>query len=110
MVGIMPLIHVTPINDLIDHMESKSCPCKPIIKDGVCIHNSADAREQIEAAEATQDIGQKLNYIAFYVEHLFLIESKELVSASKRREMTKNAIARVFINAQPPRHLPFHSR
>lgn len=93
------MYHVVPVNDLIEHIESKSCACRPRLKDGVFVHNAADAREQIEAAEADVDIQRKLNYFAFYTEHLFLIESKELISASKRREMTKNAIARIFINA-----------
>jgi len=42
------LVHVTPLNDLKEHILSADCPCNPRIEDGVCIHNSWDGREGVE--------------------------------------------------------------
>ena len=46
-------IHVSPINDLVDHVDDEDCWCEPKIEtftDGrrVIVHNSADSRELIE--------------------------------------------------------------
>lgn len=47
-------VHVLPINDLRDHVETRDCWCAPtlyIADDGdemTVIHNSADGRELIE--------------------------------------------------------------
>ncbi len=42
------MIHVLPINDLKDHEESEKCWCKPVVDEGVCVHNSMDQRELYE--------------------------------------------------------------
>lgn len=48
------LIHVIPLKDLRDHVESTLCPCEPdlLIEAGemIFIHNSFDGREALEAA------------------------------------------------------------
>lgn len=40
-----PLYHVAPPNDLREHESSMLCPCLPIVRYGVCVHNSYDRRE-----------------------------------------------------------------
>lgn len=52
------VIHVLPVNDLREHVESETCWCKPAVEqvsslvDGkartIVVHNAADARELIE--------------------------------------------------------------
>ncbi len=90
------MLHVIPINDVIDHIESKGCPCRPRTnEDNVMVHNAVDGRVDLENA-----IGKgnrvKLNAISFYSERLFFLEGKELISASRRREMLRDAICRLF--------------
>ena len=51
----MPDIHVLPVNDLREHVESEDCWCHPRIErvgdDGwLVVHNSADGRELVEPA------------------------------------------------------------
>lgn len=42
-------VHVLPINDLFDHVESVRCPCEPRQPhDHLIIHNSFDRRELFE--------------------------------------------------------------
>ena len=45
------MIHIIPINDLEEHIESSTCKCNPTYcnKDGeIIIHNSFDGRELLE--------------------------------------------------------------
>lgn len=44
------IIHVIPENDLKEHVPYRHCHCNPVIKDGVCVHNSFDGREVFEQA------------------------------------------------------------
>lgn len=50
----MPVVHVLPIDDTRDHVESSSCWCRPFVsreqetEEVVVVHNSADGRELIE--------------------------------------------------------------
>ncbi len=44
-------IHVMPIDDMVEHIESPSCPCGPsedTQEPRVMIHHSADRREDVE--------------------------------------------------------------
>ena len=47
-------VHVLPVNDLRDHVESRECWCQPATTreddedDVVVIHHSADGRELVE--------------------------------------------------------------
>jgi hypothetical protein len=48
-------IHVTPLKDLVEHAETRDCPCHPRILvddvaegDAVVVHHAADGRELIE--------------------------------------------------------------
>lgn len=55
----MPIIHIIPLNDLKDHIDSSTCECNPkseILDNGdiMIIHNSYDKREVIE--QLTEDI------------------------------------------------------
>ena len=49
-------IHVLPINDLIEHEETSTCPCRPKVEmengEMIVIHNAMDNREIVEQAEA----------------------------------------------------------
>ena len=44
------IFHVLPVNDEVEHTESKNCWCKPHIEENgrVIIHNSFDGREDFE--------------------------------------------------------------
>ncbi|RPE86027.1 hypothetical protein EDC46_0418 [Vespertiliibacter pulmonis] len=44
-------IHVIPLNDYRDHIESEQCWCKPIEIDGVVVHNAMDQREAYETGK-----------------------------------------------------------
>lgn len=44
-------IHVLPINDFREHVESADCWCKPDEDDGVVTHHSLDGREKYETGE-----------------------------------------------------------
>lgn len=44
-------IHVIPLNDWREHIESKQCWCKPKEVDGVIVHNAMDQREKYETGE-----------------------------------------------------------
>jgi hypothetical protein len=41
------MIHVYPLNDLIEHLtdDPESCLCCPTVADGVAVHHSLDGRE-----------------------------------------------------------------
>jgi hypothetical protein len=45
-------VHVLPINDLIEHSETRGCVCRPDVQDLgggiVVVHHAADAREYFE--------------------------------------------------------------
>lgn len=44
-------LHVVPLLDLISHIDSCTCICKPVLdeEDGrIWVHNAADSREQFE--------------------------------------------------------------
>jgi hypothetical protein len=44
-------MHVTPLNDLRPHQESRSCACGPRIEnERIVIHHSYDRRELVEQA------------------------------------------------------------
>lgn len=45
------IIHVIPINDLREHLESEKCWCKPDLDENVCVHHSMDQREKYETGE-----------------------------------------------------------
>ena len=45
---LVQLWHILPINDLKPHIESKDCWCRPLVEDGICVHNSMDGREKHE--------------------------------------------------------------
>jgi len=52
--------HVTPINDLEEHLESSMCKCDPeikVIENGnvVIVHNSFDGKEAVEMANEILD-------------------------------------------------------
>jgi hypothetical protein len=53
------VIHVTPINDEMEHLDSADCWCEPTIDwshaEAICTHNAADCRELIEQAEKIKD-------------------------------------------------------
>lgn len=53
------MIHVTPIDDEMEHADSVNCWCGPTVdrSEGaeVCIHNAADCRELIEQAEKIKE-------------------------------------------------------
>lgn len=46
-------VHVLPLNDAIEHLESRSCLCRPRIEEislhAVVIHHAADGREHFES-------------------------------------------------------------
>ena len=45
-------IYVVPIGDLKPHMaDNRLCWCKPLMEDGLLIHNSMDRRELYERGE-----------------------------------------------------------
>lgn len=44
-------IHVIPLNDWREHIESKQCWCKPKEVDGVIVHNVMDQRQKYETGE-----------------------------------------------------------
>ena len=56
------MIHVTPINDEMEHLESTTCWCEPTLDwshaEAICTHNAADCRELIEQAEAIKGIAK----------------------------------------------------
>jgi hypothetical protein len=39
---------VIPQDDLLPHARGEDCPCKPIVREGVIVHNSFDLREDEE--------------------------------------------------------------
>jgi hypothetical protein len=45
--------HVYPLNDLREHITDgeEPCWCRPVIAEGVIIHNSMDGREAFETGE-----------------------------------------------------------
>jgi hypothetical protein len=47
-------LHVTPINDLRDHILSADCWCKPEWDEGIFVHNSMDRREEYEEGRKLQ--------------------------------------------------------
>lgn len=44
-------VHIIPINDYREHVESMDCWCRPSHDDGVVIHNAMDGRERFETGE-----------------------------------------------------------
>lgn len=47
-------IHVTPVDDLREHVESRTCWCRPVEdsdEPSVVIHNAMDGREAYETGE-----------------------------------------------------------
>ena len=45
------MINILPVGDLIEHIESHWCWCKPTITDdNIIIHNSSDGREFFEGS------------------------------------------------------------
>lgn len=44
------MIHIEPINDLIEHTETMDCPCNPTIDvdGGIMLHHAMDRRECFE--------------------------------------------------------------
>jgi len=51
-VGVSERIHVLPVNDLRDHVESETCWCNPQTDElGVVVHNALDQRELYERGE-----------------------------------------------------------
>lgn len=55
------MINIIPINDLIEHIESSLCWCKPrILDDNIILHNSADGREFFEDAK----LDEKTNWLS----------------------------------------------
>jgi hypothetical protein len=50
-------VHVMPINDLMVHHESESCPCNPIKDEDVVIHNAFDGRDIVEALSSYEPRG-----------------------------------------------------
>ena len=42
------MMHILPINDLMEHESQVWCSCKPEIKEGIVLHNSLDGREHFE--------------------------------------------------------------
>jgi len=44
-------VHVTPVDDLRDHVMNRDCWCHPTIEDDLIIHNSMDRRELYETGE-----------------------------------------------------------
>ncbi len=48
-------IHVTPINDLRDHSDTRDCWCRPRIEDDeIVVHNAMDERETYEQGRPLQ--------------------------------------------------------
>lgn len=50
-------IHVTPVNDLREHLDSAACWCRPMRDEdepAVVIHNSLDQRETYENGRKAQ--------------------------------------------------------
>jgi hypothetical protein len=45
------MIHVLPVNDLREHVETVDCWCGPSVDDGVCVHNAMDEREKFESGQ-----------------------------------------------------------
>ena len=41
-------IHVMPVDDLREHVDSRDCWCRPTYDDGVWVHHSMDLREEYE--------------------------------------------------------------
>lgn len=46
-------MHITPVGDLREHIQARSCWCHPKEPDddGIVIHNSMDRREEFERGE-----------------------------------------------------------
>ena len=44
------MIHITPVNDLIEHIEDTDCPCGPEVDvdNGIVVHAAMDRRECFE--------------------------------------------------------------
>jgi len=42
------IYHVVPVNDILKHEISSGCHCRPVLKEGVWVHNSYDGREVLE--------------------------------------------------------------
>ena len=48
-------IHVTPVNDLRDHIDARDCWCRPRVEDDeIVIHNAMDERETYEQGRPLQ--------------------------------------------------------
>lgn len=49
------VIHVLPIDDIEDHIDSSTCPCQPSIEEEnghlIIVHSSFDGREGVEWAQ-----------------------------------------------------------
>jgi hypothetical protein len=52
-------IHVLPVDDLIAHVESRGCVCRPRCDEGVpavVVHNAADGREYFEPNHVNDEV------------------------------------------------------
>ena len=49
-------IHVLPVDDTVEHIETQKCWCKPRVEENgqIIIHNSFDGREDFEELEEIQ--------------------------------------------------------
>lgn len=43
--------HVVPLEDLREHDPDRACWCKPVLDEGVIVHNAMDGREAFETGE-----------------------------------------------------------
>lgn len=51
----MDQIHITPINDLREHVLTAECWCRPMTdEDGLVVHNAMDQRETYEQGRKLQ--------------------------------------------------------
>jgi hypothetical protein len=47
-------LHIIPVHDLRDHIESADCWCRPELDEDLFVHHSMDGREQYEEGRGLQ--------------------------------------------------------
>lgn len=96
------MIHITPINDLKEHIECSTCECKPsiIIENGetIVVHKSYDGREYIENFTEEQKI--LLEFTPETKEECIKQNTSIFLYAFEKKELSLNDLKEMLLEAE----------
>ena len=92
------MTHVIPVRDIVSHVQSPQCKCRPNIDEETqtCIHNAGDFRELLESACAAETQQESLAFYAQYQDRIWGLVQGERVTAGWAREKTRLGFAYLF--------------